>query len=492
MDIFHNNLLNFLTSHSILTDSSSLNETTFRTTKDYPAKYGLIVQNKYWVVGKYNDISLYCLDLKTLDPYTYDLIKDLKNRFINELLDLLPQNKDQSLMDIEQRINYVLNSNQIKNSEMLSYVLTHEVFGYGPISMLISDSNIDNILIDSPTSNIWINHKKYGHCKTNIRFSNQNYLDFVINKLIKDANNNSSPYDLSIVAKIQQKLTPLENKLYLLNNYAVSIKPHSNCNVNPSSIMESDISNPAILAYLWMALETRCNILISGLPSSGKSSLLYVLSSFLPRHHEIIAANLDLDRIRLSSNIVTTVQSNTTHDSISDQILNHQSKDYDTIVVDNINAKTAKIIFNSSNLCNSFIAAIQTQSNENIFDFLYSTPKLIDNNILNMLDIEVVMRRNGEIKRSIDKIIEYKWLSRAEYTLNELDKEPKTAKIVSNSSIDYDALERSKVIAAYSKMHMVDTNSAIKELKTRELFLHQTAKTSDPYLDYMIAYDQIR
>ena len=59
------------------------------------------------------------------------------------------------------------------NVELLSYIAAHTAAGYGPVSMLLENPDIERIVVRGPRCKISVTHRTLGDCTTNMGFSSR-------------------------------------------------------------------------------------------------------------------------------------------------------------------------------------------------------------------------------------------------------------------------------------------------------------------------------
>ena len=66
------------------------------------------------------------------------------------------------------------------NKEYVARKIVGIALGYGDIGLLISDDNLEEVMINGIAVPVYVYHRKYGMCKTNIAFSNTDAINKVI------------------------------------------------------------------------------------------------------------------------------------------------------------------------------------------------------------------------------------------------------------------------------------------------------------------------
>ncbi len=145
---------------------------TFNITNSYPDK--IYETKNHIIIGSKNSQNFYSLLAMNLNKRDIDIINKIKYKVIIALIELGIEKYNNENINKTQNIvmGFLANENLSENKELIAYLIAHDIIGYGPLSIILEDSkNIEEILINSPVSEIMIFHQKYGYCKTNLRFN---------------------------------------------------------------------------------------------------------------------------------------------------------------------------------------------------------------------------------------------------------------------------------------------------------------------------------
>ncbi len=185
--------------------------------------------------------------------------------------------------------------------------ITDDVVGYGPIEDFLRDKEVTEIMINNP-STIYV--EKFGKItKTNKSFIDTNHLMRIIDKIVSRIGrrvDEASPYvdaRLPDGSRVNIIVSPL-----VLNGPTMTIRKFSADPFTIHDLIQMNTITSKVADFLKACVKGRMNILISGGTGTGKTTLLNVLSSFIPGDERIItiedAAELQLNQshvIRLES-----------------------------------------------------------------------------------------------------------------------------------------------------------------------------------------------
>jgi pilus assembly protein CpaF len=190
--------------------------------------------------------------------------------------------------------------------EIIKNVLDN-VMGYGPIQSLLDDPTITEVMVNSP-DNIYIERLGKIH-KTDKRFLDQAHLLRIIDKIVTQVGrriDEASPMvdaRLPDGSRVNAVISPLA-----INGPMLTIRKFSKDPYTAEDLINFGTINPRLDQFLDACVRGRLNILISGGTGTGKTTLLNVVSQYVPNDERIVtiedAAELQLHQehvLRLES-----------------------------------------------------------------------------------------------------------------------------------------------------------------------------------------------
>ena len=220
--------------------------------------------------------------------------KSRLHRTIISRLDLSKLNlltPEQTLSEVEQLAREILTKEAIPLSttecDQLVEEVRHELFGLGPLEMLLSDSTISDILVNGP--NLIFIERRGKLERTNIAFKDKAHLMRVIERIVSSVGrriDESSPMvdaRLADGSRVNAIIPPLA-----LDSPILSIRRFGADPLRMNNLIEKGTLTQPIAEMLQMCVKARLNILISGGTGAGKTTLLNALSAFIPEDERII------------------------------------------------------------------------------------------------------------------------------------------------------------------------------------------------------------
>jgi pilus assembly protein CpaF len=182
----------------------------------------------------------------------------------------------------------------------------NETIGFGPISPLIQDPAISEIMVNGPYK-VYV-EKEGKIMKSNIGFKDDKHVMRVIEKIVAPLGrriDESSPMvdaRLPNGSRVNVIIPPLS-----LNGPAVTIRKFSDKPFTVKDLINFGTLTPNAAAFLRACVESRLNIVVSGGTGSGKTTTLNVISSFIPEDERIVTIE-DAAELKLSQEHVIRLE----------------------------------------------------------------------------------------------------------------------------------------------------------------------------------------
>lgn len=170
----------------------------------------------------------------------------------------------------------------------LARALTRELIGMGPLQDLLEDSTVEDILING-YQNIYVSRRGVLQRET-VHFKDDEHVLRIVRRILAPLGrrlDESSPMvdaRLPDGGRINAVIEPLA-----IDGASVSIRKFRKDPPTPEELVEMGTFSEDICRILEMAVRSRCNMLVSGGTSSGKTSLLNALANFIAPHERVIS-----------------------------------------------------------------------------------------------------------------------------------------------------------------------------------------------------------
>jgi pilus assembly protein CpaF len=252
--------------------------------------------NKKAGVGKERDASRTAFEKYKIVMHG-ELLEKLDLKAINTLSD------EKARMAVKDFVEELINEKQLPLNQIerirLIKELEDETFGYGPIEPLLSDYTVDEILINGPHC-VFV--EKFGKIeKAEIEFRDEAHLRTIIDRIVsrvgRRVDEGSPMVDARLPdgSRVNVIIPPLA-----LNGSTVSIRKFKRNPLLDSDLLSFGSATTEILTFVNLCVRCKLNVLVSGGTGTGKTTLLNILSSYIPATERIVtiedAAELQLQQ----------------------------------------------------------------------------------------------------------------------------------------------------------------------------------------------------
>jgi pilus assembly protein CpaF len=225
------------------------------------------------------------------------LFQDLKIRIHRKLIDTLDLTKISSLememikVEIRRILEDLVMAESLPLSRMdrdrLVTEVQHEVFGLGPLELLMKDPEIADILVNTH-SQVYV--EKHGKLeKTEVRFRDDAHLMQIIERIVSRVGrrvDESSPMvdaRLPDGSRVNAIIPPLA-----LDGPILSIRRFGAEPLTMKDLIQFNSVPEPVAEVLRACVKSRLNVLISGGTGAGKTTLLNCLSNYIPENERIV------------------------------------------------------------------------------------------------------------------------------------------------------------------------------------------------------------
>ena len=235
----------------------------------------------------------------------------VQNRLINELdpkLDLT--NQVEVRRQIEELFGKIADEEGLaltraERVRMLEQI-TDEILGLGPLEPLLRDETLTEVMVNGPQQ-VYI--ERDGKLElTNVTFQNDEHVMKIIQRIIAPIGrrvDESSPMvdaRLADGSRVNAIIPPLS-----LVGPVITIRKFSATPYTVDDLVRFGTSTPEMFEFLEACVKARLNIFVSGGTGSGKTTMLNILSSFIPNDERIVTIE-DAAELQLRQEHVVTLE----------------------------------------------------------------------------------------------------------------------------------------------------------------------------------------
>ncbi|MDQ3689009.1 MAG: CpaF family protein [Chloroflexota bacterium] len=236
----------------------------------------------------------------------------VQNRLVNELdpkLDL--SNQVEVRRKIEELFGRIADEEGLaltraERVRMLEQI-TDEILGLGPLEPLLRDETLTEVMVNGPQQ-VYI--ERDGKLElTNVTFQNDEHVMRIIQRIIAPIGrrvDESSPMvdaRLADGSRVNAIIPPLS-----LVGPVVTIRKFSATPFTVDDLIRFGTATPDMFEFLEACVKARLNVFVSGGTGSGKTTMLNILSSFIPDDERIVTIE-DAAELQLRQEHVVTLES---------------------------------------------------------------------------------------------------------------------------------------------------------------------------------------
>jgi pilus assembly protein CpaF len=251
-------------------------------------------------------------------PPVSDALTRLKDRVGKELFERMgARMNDPTLGDEQLRSLVLAELDEVVEEEKvplsseerarLTAELADDVLGLGPLQRLLDDPTVSEIMVNGPESVYVEQNGKL--LRTGVRFTSEEHLRRVIDRIVSKVGrrvDESSPLvdaRLSDGSRVNAIIPPLA-----FSGSTLTIRKFSKDPFTVDDLLAFGTLSPEMAELLHACVAARLNVIVSGGTGTGKTTLLNVLSSFIPEGERIVTIE-DAVELQLQQEHVVRLES---------------------------------------------------------------------------------------------------------------------------------------------------------------------------------------
>jgi len=336
-----------------------------------------------------------------------ELLDNLRSKIIQNLIDNnIPDDKL-----LEQYINDEIDTTLVGydldylQRNHIFNLIQNEINGYGPITELLEDDRVSEIMVNGP-SEVYVEIDGKIIKDDSISFINDRHIIRTIQRIVQPLGRTIDAANPMVDARLRDgsRLNAIIPPLSLKGPVLTIRKFSSKLEEIDDLLMVGTLTNDMAI-FLEACVKAKCNILISGGTGTGKTTLLNILSGFINDDERIITIE-DAAELRLHQNHVISLETRLTNYegegeiTIRDLVRNSLRMRPDRIIVGEVRGREAFDMMQAMNTGHE--GSITTLHANNPVDALNRLETMI---LMNEMEIPVSAVR-GYIENAIELVIQ--------------------------------------------------------------------------------------
>lgn len=372
-------------------------------------------------------------------------------------------------------------NNDISNEYLdnLARKLFQDLVGYGEIDPLIRDDNLEEIMVIGMNKPVFVYHREYGMMKTNILFKDadelMNLIDSIARQINRRIDQESPILDGHLLdgSRVNATIPPIS-----ADGPSMTIRKFKRDPLTIIDLINSKTISVELAAFFWLCFDglgvKSANAIISGGTSSGKTTTLNALSSFINPKERIITIEDTLE-LQIPHEHVIRMETrppnveNKGELTMNDLVKNSLRQRPDRIIVGEVRGSEAITLFTALNTGHSGFGTLHSNDARETITRLTNAPMSVPNIMISAIDFIIMQNRiykpDGVSFRRISEVAEVSGIEEGVVQLNKIFEWDPQSDTVKNVGI------ASKTLAEIAKVSGNSLNSLHEEIKNREIVL---------------------
>jgi archaeal flagellar protein FlaI len=171
------------------------------------------------------------------------------------------------------------------------YYLFRDFIGLNEIDPLLRDYFIEDIECNGVDTPVYIIHRLYRNMRTNIEYKDLSKLASFVEKLAQRTGRYVSYAQPMLDGTLPDgsRINATYTKDVTSRGPTFSIRKFTETPWTPTQLIALGTLSPEMLAYFWILIENKSNLLMIGGTSSGKTTLLNAVAFFIPHEARVVS-----------------------------------------------------------------------------------------------------------------------------------------------------------------------------------------------------------
>ena len=440
------------------------------------------------IVGNFDVVPQYNVFKQKYSSEEKLLLSELRENLVDLAIssdESLQVNEDKLLNDIKNFLFAKLANNSQNNDISNEYLdnlarkLFQDLVGYGEIDPLIRDDNLEEIMVIGMNKPVFVYHREYGMMKTNILFKDadelMNLIDSIARQINRRIDQESPILDGHLLdgSRVNATIPPIS-----ADGPSMTIRKFKRDPLTIIDLINSKTISVELAAFFWLCFDglgvKSANAIISGGTSSGKTTTLNALSSFINPKERIITIEDTLE-LQIPHEHVIRMETrppnveNKGELTMNDLVKNSLRQRPDRIIVGEVRGSEAITLFTALNTGHSGFGTLHSNDARETITRLTNAPMSVPNIMISAIDFIIMQNRiykpDGVSFRRISEVAEVSGIEEGVVQLNKIFEWDPQSDTIKNVGI------ASKTLAEIAKVSGNSLNSLHEEIKNREIVL---------------------
>lgn len=357
----------------------------------------------YWDIAKGE--LIYELEEPTLENHEKEILQTLESS-MKELINVnvIVERTMEAMIDyVNKTSRLLIEELNLKVDEgsyrKIFYYLFRDFIGLNEMEPIIKDYFIEDIECNGVNTPVYVVHRVYRNMRTNVVYDSIDSLSNFVEKLSQRCGKYVSYANPLLDGTLPDgsRVNATYTTDVTSRGPTFTIRKFTKIPWTPIQLLNMRTLSPEMLAYFWLLLEYKSNILVVGGTASGKTTLLNAIAFFIPPESRVVSIedtrelNLprenwipSVSRLSFGSQKIGEVD-------LFSLLKNSFRQNPDYVIVGEVRGKEAFVLFQGMASGHSSIGTVHADSVDTLIKRLETPPIELSPTLINILDSVAVM-----------------------------------------------------------------------------------------------------
>ncbi|MGV8150649.1 MAG: type II/IV secretion system ATPase subunit [Candidatus Woesearchaeota archaeon] len=244
-------------------------------------------------------VNLYDLFVSSISQTTEFVLEKIRQELITKInigfADITDKRKSRFIEDkfedaIKAMIEKYFSDQENSTKDFLYSYLVSKALGLGNIDLLMSDNNLEEIVVNQSQEPVWVYHRRHGWLRTNVVLKDEeqikHYASMIGRKIGRQINILEPLLDAHMNEgdRVNATLSPISAK-----GNTITIRKFAKDPWTITKMLKSKTISFDAAALMWTGIQYELSAIIAGGTASGKTSTLNCLANFFPPNQRVIS-----------------------------------------------------------------------------------------------------------------------------------------------------------------------------------------------------------
>lgn len=373
------------------------------------------VDVRYTLIAPYANVHIYW------DASAGDLVYEVEEPLLNDTEKQILEQLEQGMLElininvvvdktIESMVEYIDKTARLLIEELnmqisedsytkIFYYLYRDFIGFNELDPLMRDYFIEDIECNGANTPVYIVHRVFRNLRTNIVYRDMDSLASFVEKLAQRCGRYISYAQPLLDGTLSDgsRVNATYTKDVTSRGPTFTIRKFTKIPWTPTQLLSMNTLSPEMLAYFWLIIQYKANLMVAGGTSSGKTTLLNALAFFIPPEARVISIE-DTREINLPRENWLPAVARTSigigkvgEVDLFDLLKNSFRQNPDYVIVGEVRGKEAFVLFQGMASGHPSMSTIHADSLDTVIRRLQTPPIELSPTLVNSLDCVVVM-----------------------------------------------------------------------------------------------------